>query len=52
MEDINYLRRLAKTLKKNLSIAHSAALDIIAKDKGYINWKDLLNKNNYAKKNN
>lgn len=45
LENILYIKRLAKKLKKEKKIKHSEALDIISKEKGYMGWKDLLNKN-------
>lgn len=36
---VDYLKRLAKKIKKERSISHSLALDIIAKENGYSNWQ-------------
>lgn len=51
MENIEYLKRLAKQIKKDMGIPHHLALDQIAREKGFLDWKDLLNKNNHAKEN-
>lgn len=41
--NIDYLKRKAKNLKKTLGISHYEALNIIAKDEGFLNWKSLIN---------
>ncbi|MBX3165400.1 MAG: hypothetical protein KF900_13075 [Bacteroidetes bacterium] len=40
--NVEYLKRLAKTIKKQQNITHQQALDIVAVDKGFNNWKHFL----------
>lgn len=42
-ENVEYLKRLAKKIKKEQKITHQKSLDIVAKNKGYNNWKHFLN---------
>lgn len=42
--NVEYLRRLAKTIKKQENITHSQSLDKVAVSKGFNNWKHLLHK--------
>lgn len=44
-ENIDWLKRQAKKLKKEKGITHAKSLDLIAKSKGYNNWKDLIKNN-------
>lgn len=39
---ISWLRRQAKTVKKELSVSHTKALDIVAREQGFKGWSDLL----------
>jgi YozE SAM-like fold len=40
---IDYIKRLAKKIKKEKSITHTQALDFISIEHGYFNWKHYLN---------
>lgn len=44
-QNVEYLKRLAKTVKKEKGITHTEALDLIARERGYQDWKDLISKN-------
>lgn len=39
---LTYLKRLAKRLKKERGITNTEALEVVAKENGYSNWKDCL----------
>lgn len=39
-----YIKRQAKKIKKELNISHSEALEILAKQYGYVDWKSLQTK--------
>jgi hypothetical protein len=48
---IEYIKRKAKNIKKEQNITHTQALEVIAKECGYSNWKHCQqslngNKNN------
>jgi hypothetical protein len=43
--NIEWLKRQAKKLKKEKNITHTEALDQLAKDNKYVNWKHLQQAN-------
>lgn len=47
--NVEYLKRLAKTIKKQLNIPYHQALDSVAVKIGYSNWKHFLNKKGEVK---
>jgi len=44
IHNVDYLKRLAKKIKKEQNITHHQSLDLIAVNKGFNNWKHLVNK--------
>ena len=39
--NVEFLKRKAKCLKKQLGITHTAALDLLVKNYGYNSWNDF-----------
>lgn len=39
---INYIKRQAKSLKKDRGISHTDALEMLSKDHGYSNWQHCV----------
>lgn len=42
ISNIDWLKKRAKKIKKELGIPHHEALDLAAKNDGYVNWKHFL----------
>lgn len=43
---VAYIKRQAKKVKKDKNITHTQALEQLAKEHGFANWKDCLQKLN------
>ncbi|MES2006327.1 MAG: hypothetical protein V4450_17545 [Bacteroidota bacterium] len=43
--NLDYLKRLAKKIKKEKCVNHAQALDLVAQAEGYANWKHCLRSN-------
>lgn len=41
-ESIERLKREAKRMRKSRGISHNAALDLLAKARGFTNWSQLI----------
>jgi hypothetical protein len=48
-KNIEYVKKKAKKLKKDLQCKHHEALDMVCKSMGYSNWKHFLNDNKEGK---
>ena len=42
-----HMKKRAKRIKKEMGLPHLKALDMVAREEGYLNWSDYYNRENF-----